>query len=104
MADTERKWKTSTSAGGSICVRDIYRCSEEVAIICSSGEINKAEALANAQLIAAAPLLFEACEAWQKIESEMQDNTPVPDLALRAQNRKQAVELTKQAIAAAKGK
>ena len=57
---------------------------------------------ADARLIAAAPDLLEACKVWEKVESEMSDNNPCPDLALRAQYRKDAVALTKVAIAKAK--
>lgn len=57
---------------------------------------------ANAHLIAAAPVLLAACEAWQKVESEMFDNHPCPDLALRARYRKEAVRLMEIAIAEAK--
>ncbi len=45
--------------------------------------------------------LLEACKAWMKVESEMSDNTPCPDLALRAHYRKEAVKLTEAAIAQA---
>lgn len=48
------------------------------------------------------PDLLEACEAWMKVESEMGDKHPCPDLALRAQYRKQAVALTEAALAKAK--
>ena len=44
------------------------------------------------------PDLLDACKAWMKVESEMLSSTPCPDLALRAQYRKQAVELTEAAI------
>lgn len=43
--------------------------------------------------------LLQACKAWMKVESEMGDKNPCPDLALRAQYRKQAVALTEAAIA-----
>ncbi len=43
--------------------------------------------------------LVAALEAWQKVESEMSNNTPCPDLALRAQYRKKAIELTSKALA-----
>jgi len=45
--------------------------------------------------------LLEACKAWMKVESEMLDNHPCPDLLLRAQYRKEAVIFTKAAIALA---
>ena len=38
-----------------------------------------------------------------KVESEMKDKHPCPDLALRATYRKKAVALTEAAIACAKG-
>lgn len=50
------------------------------------------------------PDLLKACEAWMKVESEMKDKNPCPDLALRAQYRKQAVELTEAAIAKVQSK
>ena len=53
-------------------------------------------------LHAAAPALLAACEAWMKVESEMKENHPCPDLALRAEYRKRAVALTQAAIVAAK--
>ena len=43
--------------------------------------------------------LVAALEMWRKVESEMGNNTPVPDLALRAEYRRKAVRLTKEAIA-----
>ena len=36
--------------------------------------------------------LLEACEAWMKVESEMPNNNPCPDLALRAIYRKKAIQ------------
>ena len=45
--------------------------------------------------------LVEACNKWMLVESEMTNNTPCPDLALRAFYRRQAVGLTKIALAAA---
>ena len=51
----------------------------------------------------AAQALLAACRAWMKVESEMMDNHPCPDLALRAGYRKQAVALTKAAIRAVAG-
>jgi len=51
-------------------------------------------------LIAAAPELLAACKAWLKVESEMSNNHSCPDIALRAQYRKEAIALTKAAIAA----
>ncbi len=42
--------------------------------------------------------LLAACKAWMKVESEMSDKHPCPDLALRAKYRKEAVSLTKAAI------
>ena len=56
--------------------------------------LDRAEAL-NADLLA-------ACEAWMKVESEMRDKNPCPDLALRAHYRKEAVKLTEAAIAKVK--
>ena len=44
-------------------------------------------------------ILLEACKAWMKVESEMKDKNPCPDLALRANYRKKAVKLTEAAIA-----
>lgn len=44
----------------------------------------------------------EALEAWMKVESEMADNHPCPDLALRADYRRRAVALTRAALAEAK--
>ncbi len=60
-----------------------------------------------ARVIAAAPDLLAACTAWMKVESEMRcplirGNNPCPDLVLRANYRKEAVRLTKAAIAKAK--
>ena len=46
--------------------------------------------------------LLAACDAWMLVESEMADNHPCPDLALRANYRAKAVRLTKAAIAAAR--
>lgn len=46
--------------------------------------------------------LLEACKAWMKVESEMRDKHPCPDLTLRAMWRKEAVKLTEVAIALAK--
>ncbi len=46
--------------------------------------------------------LYEACKAWLKVESEMSDNNPCPDLALRATYRKEATRLTKAALSKAK--
>ena len=60
------------------------------------------EGFDNARLIAAVPNMLKACEAWMKVESEMLSNNPCPNLVLRAQYRKQAVELTEAAIAKAK--
>lgn len=54
------------------------------------------------QIIKSQPDLLEACKAWMKVESEMRENNPCPDLALRAQYRKEAVKLTDAAIAKAK--
>ncbi len=48
------------------------------------------------------PELLDACKAWEKVESEMSDNTPCPDLTLRAQYRKTAVKLTEIAISKVK--
>jgi len=53
---------------------------------------------------AADPDLLEACKAWMRVESEMRENHPCPDLALRATYRKEAIRLTKAAIAKAKPK
>ena len=52
----------------------------------------------------AAPELLAACKAWILVESEMMENHPCPDLALRAAYRKEAVALTKAAITAAEAK
>jgi len=46
--------------------------------------------------------LLDALMAWLKVESEMSNNTPCPDLALRAFYRKKASELTDAAIKKAK--
>ncbi len=46
--------------------------------------------------------LVEALEQWMLVESEMKSNNPCPDLALRAQYRAKAIELTKSALARAK--
>jgi len=50
------------------------------------------------ELIAERDALRAACEAWMKVESEMADNTPVPDPILRKQYRINAVALTKVAL------
>ena len=42
----------------------------------------------------------KALKAWMKVESEMKDNHPSPDLALRAGYRKEAVKLTRAVLAA----
>jgi len=47
--------------------------------------------------------LLGACKAWMRVESEMRENTPCPDLALRATYRKEAIRLTRKAIAKAEG-
>ena len=39
-----------------------------------------------------------ALRAWMLVESEMADNHPCPDLALRARYRKTAVDLTRAAL------
>jgi hypothetical protein len=43
--------------------------------------------------------LVEALLAWKKVESEMKEDTPVPDLALRSAYRHQAIKLTNKALA-----
>ena len=43
--------------------------------------------------------LVEALKAWMLVESEMSDNHPCPDLALRADYRKRAVKLSSEALA-----
>ena len=82
------------------------------AVIDSDGELfalvifplrkDKKNIKTNACLMAAALALLAACEAWMKVESEMREKHPCPDLALRAQYRRQAVTLTKAAIAQTK--
>jgi len=46
-------------------------------------------------------LAHEACAAWMKVESEMADNPwhATPELALRADYRQRAVELTEKVLA-----
>ena len=60
------------------------------------------EYIPNARLIAAAPALLAACEAWMEVESESKPNHPCPDYTLRATYRQKAVKLTKAALAVAK--
>ena len=68
------------------------------------GSANFVEAINNARFIVLADHHFdamhEALKAWMKVESEMKDNHPSPDLALRAGYRKEAVKLTRAVLAA----
>lgn len=62
------------------------------------------DAKSDAQLIAAAPALLKALEAWQKYDSEAADKHPCPDYALRTVYRDNARKLTEAAIALAEKK
>jgi hypothetical protein len=44
--------------------------------------------------------MHDALKAWMLVESEMKENHPSPDLALRAGYRKEAVKLTRAVLAA----
>lgn len=46
--------------------------------------------------------LVKALSKWNLVESEMSNNTPCPDLALRASYRKEAIKLTEIALTLAK--
>lgn len=61
-----------------------------------------AERLKHAFILAAALDLLEACKAWMKVESEMSSNTPCPDLALRANYQRTAVNRPQRFLALGK--
>ena len=58
--------------------------------------VRRKEKMANQKLI---DELVEALRAWEKVESEMGDNHPCPDLMLRATYRKTAIQLTQRVLA-----
>ena len=102
MSHTKGEWIPRKSPRDSDKWWDIPRPDSTSCIVTIWSTLDDEETIANAYLISAAPNMLKACEAWMKVESEMLSNNPCPDLALRAQYRKEAVALTKIAIAKAK--
>jgi hypothetical protein len=51
-----------------------------------------------AQLLLDNARMIGALRLWEKVESEMKDNHPCPDLALRADYRKRAVVATREVL------